>query len=57
MVERARLLKDARQACASSDRPVVNSPQVLNEDLHKTFHRWYLGMQKRSGESEQRKAA
>jgi hypothetical protein len=29
--------------------------QVLNEDLQKTFHRWYPGMQIRSGESEQRK--
>jgi hypothetical protein len=31
--------------------------QVLNEDLQTTFHRWYPGMQIRSGESEQRKAA
>jgi hypothetical protein len=31
--------------------------QVLNEDLQKTFHRWYPRMQIRSGESEQRKAA
>jgi hypothetical protein len=31
--------------------------QVLNEDLHATFHRWYPEMQILSGESEQRKAA
>src|SRR5215813_12406570 len=31
--------------------------QVLNEDLRSTFYRWYPGMQIRSGESEQRKAA
>jgi hypothetical protein len=31
--------------------------QVLNEDLQTIFHRWYPGMEIRSGESEQRKAA
>ena len=31
--------------------------QVLNEDLQKTFHRWYPGMQICSCESEQRKSA